>query len=76
MFKPGDKVICIDVFSVEERLELGRVYEVAEAGETGYVRLKVGMVRWSASRFIYSSGLAKVLYSVDARKGDKGDSDV
>jgi len=79
MFKAGDKIICIDVSDVAERLELGRAYEVVDAGETdhGYawVQLKAGGVYWAVSRFIHAGGLANVLYSVDVRKRDKDDND-
>jgi len=74
MFKPGDKVMCID--SQHTDLVNGRTYTVMGIHKDSNYEDRIDLQEigernsWFASRFISACGLAKVLYSI----GD--DSDV
>lgn len=52
MFKPGDKVVCVDNSSAENQLVEGRTYTVKNTGgKGGIIMLEGGDTYWFSDRF-------------------------
>jgi len=75
MFKAGDKMLCIYAGGSTHKTGLiyGKVYTLnrySTDSDTEIYLCEINNNSWWVDRFVPACGLAKVLYGVDAGKGD------